>query len=188
MAAPPAAAGGSSFGVSGLTREAAATGPASVTISYTPVTSTTTALSSSANPSVTGQQVTYTATVSPAPDGGTVAFTEGGAVIGDCGAQPVDTGTGTATCQVTYTSPGSHSITAFYGGDAAFGASSDTLTQIVSPAAQTITFTFASLAPAVTGGSYTPAATGGGSGNPVTFSIDSSSASGACAISCECQA
>ncbi len=48
---------------------------------------------------------------------------------------------------------------------------------------QQITFTSAPPSPAVYGGSYTPAATGGGSGNPVTFSIDSSSTSGACSLS-----
>jgi Bacterial Ig-like domain (group 3)/Domain of unknown function DUF11/Glycine rich protein len=97
---------------------------ASVTISYTlPITATVTTLVSSANPSVAGQQVTYTVTVSPVPDSGTVAFTDGGATIGGCDAQPVDTSTGTAVCQVTYASPGAHSITAGYSGDASFGPS-----------------------------------------------------------------
>lgn len=35
------------------------------------------------------------------------------------------------------------------------------------------------------GGSYTPAATGGGSGSPVVFSIDSSSAAGVCSLNSE---
>jgi trimeric autotransporter adhesin len=48
---------------------------------------------------------------------------------------------------------------------------------------QTITFTSTPPSPAVYGGSYTPSAAGGNSGHPVTFSIDSSSASGACSIS-----
>jgi hypothetical protein len=47
---------------------------------------------------------------------------------------------------------------------------------------QSITFTSTPPSQAVYGGSYTPAATGGGSGNPVTFSIDPSSSAGACAI------
>src|SRR5262249_8971913 len=78
---------------------------------------TTTAVTSPANPSITGAAVTYTATVSPVPDGGTVAFTDGTTPVPGCGAQPV-TSTGTATCQATYTSPGSHTITAAYSGDA----------------------------------------------------------------------
>jgi hypothetical protein len=89
-------------------------------------------LSSSANPSIIGSQVTYTATVSPAPDGGTVAFTEVGTAITGCGAVTVNTSTGKATCQVSYTSPGMHSITAAYSGDTAFAAStSAALTQQV---------------------------------------------------------
>src|SRR5215471_518408 len=95
-----------------------------------PVTTTTT-IASPANLSITGAPVTYTATVSPVPDGGTVAFTDGTTPITGCGAQPVIS-TGTATCQVTYTAAGSHTITAAYFGDAAFTAStSAALTQQV---------------------------------------------------------
>jgi hypothetical protein len=82
---------------------------------------TTTSLSSSQDPSAPGGQVTYTATISPAPDGGSVAFTDGGTVITGCGSQQV--GSGTATCTVTYNSTGSHSIVARYLGDASFAAS-----------------------------------------------------------------
>jgi hypothetical protein len=49
-------------------------------------------------------------------------------------------------------------------------------------AQQTITFTTTPPAPGVVGQTYTPAATGGASGNPVTFGIDASSA-GSCTIS-----
>jgi hypothetical protein len=52
---------------------------------------------------------------------------------------------------------------------------------VVTP--QTVTFTTSPPSPADYGGSYVPAAAGGGSGNPVTFSIDSSSTAGACALS-----
>ena len=48
---------------------------------------------------------------------------------------------------------------------------------------QTITFTSSPPSSATVGGTYTQTATGGGSGNPVTFSIDTSSTSGACSIS-----
>ncbi len=72
-----------------------------------------------------------TGCVSPAPDGGTVAFTDAGATIAGCGSVPVDT-TGTATCRVTYSSVGTHTITAAYSGDATFAAStSSSLTQQV---------------------------------------------------------
>ena len=99
-------------------------GTVSVITPVSSATTTTTAVTSSANPSTAGQAVTYTATVSPAPNGGTVAFTDSGATITGCGAQSVDTTTGKATCQVTYASPGSHSITATYGGDNNFSGSS----------------------------------------------------------------
>jgi uncharacterized repeat protein (TIGR01451 family) len=49
--------------------------------------------------------------------------------------------------------------------------------------AQAITFTSNPPNPADVGGTYAPVATGGGSGNPVMFSIDSSSTPGACSIS-----
>src|SRR5207244_13616794 len=83
----------------------------------------TTAGTCSANPAGVGQQVPYTATVSPVPDGSTVIFEDGTSTIDGCGSQPVDTATGQATCQVTYTAPGSHSITAIYGGDSSYNGS-----------------------------------------------------------------
>jgi hypothetical protein len=133
--------GGSSFvPVGGTTGLSGA--PASVTISYAAsFTATTTTVSSSANPSVAGQRVTFTATVSPVPDGGTVAFTEGGTAITGCGAVTVDTATGTATCPVTYTSAGAHLVVAGYSGHGAFGASSGSLTQIVNKEATTTVVT-----------------------------------------------
>jgi len=48
---------------------------------------------------------------------------------------------------------------------------------------QAITFTSTPPSPAAVGGTYTPTATGGASGNPVVFSVDPSSISGACALS-----
>jgi alpha-tubulin suppressor-like RCC1 family protein len=92
---------------------------------------TDTALASSANPSMTGQQVTYTATVSPVPDGGTMAFTDNGSPIAGCGTQPVDTSTGQATCQATPNASGAHNIVATFSGSSGFaGSTSATLTQL----------------------------------------------------------
>ena len=60
--------------------------------------------------------------------------------------------------------------------DAAQVTASDTIT--VSQAPQTVTFTSSPPADATVGGAtYTPTATGGASGNPVTFAIDATSAS-----------
>jgi hypothetical protein len=93
---------------------------------------TTTALASSANPSASGQSVTYTATVSPVPDGGTVTFTDGTTTIAGCGAQPVDTSTGQATCQTTPGTTGAHNIAAAFNGSGSFAASTPaTVTQVV---------------------------------------------------------
>jgi Bacterial Ig-like domain (group 3) len=78
---------------------------------------TTTTLSSPARPSVAGHPVTYTATVSPAPGGGTVAFTDNGSLIARCTAVPVQGGT--ARCATTPRTTGAHNITAAYSGTAA---------------------------------------------------------------------
>jgi hypothetical protein len=68
--------------------------------------------------------------------------------------------------------------------DASGDYATGTVTVQVQPLAQAITFTSSPPDPASVGGpSYTPAATGGGSGNPVTFSVDASSTAGACSIS-----
>ena len=49
------------------------------------------------------------------------------------------------------------------------------------PASQTITFP--NPGPGIVGQSATLSATGGGSGNPVVFSVDSTSGSGVCSVS-----
>ena len=85
---------------------------------------TSTSLAAPANPALVGQSVVYTATVSPAPDGGTVTFSDGGQAIDGCAAQAINSGTGQSTCSVTYVSPASHSIGAAYSGDANYTSSS----------------------------------------------------------------
>ncbi|HEY1013817.1 MAG TPA: Ig-like domain repeat protein [Herpetosiphonaceae bacterium] len=89
--------------------------------------SSTTTLISGANPSVAGQNVTFTASVAPAAATGTVLFKDGAATIG--------TGTlsgGVATFSTSALSVGSHTITAVYGGDAGTtGSTSGAVTQIV---------------------------------------------------------
>lgn len=86
---------------------------------------------SSANPSVVGEPVTVTATLSsiagPPPDGETVEFTINGNVVG--------TGTtsdGVAQCTITGLTKGSHVVAVVYGGDAYYLPFRDTpLTQVV---------------------------------------------------------
>jgi hypothetical protein len=101
---------------------------------FAPPTPTSTTVASSANPSANGQPVTYTASVSPARDGDTIAFTDNGSTIAGCAAAAVNTSTWVATCQTTYNTAGSHSIIAGYSGDASYlESASSTLSQTVSP-------------------------------------------------------
>ena len=118
--------------------------------------STATGLTSSANPSLIGQSVTFTATVNPAPDGGTLAFNDGGVAITGCTAQALIAGK--ATCPATYTASGSHTITAVYSGNADFLAStSSPLTQTVG-----LNITTTSLSSSISSSIY---------GQPVTFTV-----------------
>jgi hypothetical protein len=82
---------------------------------------TTTALASSANPSVAGQPVTLTATVSGSggPPAGTVTFSDGSQAIGT-GALD---GQGRATLATSALSVADHALTATYGGSSTFSQS-----------------------------------------------------------------
>jgi hypothetical protein len=129
--------GGSSFGPAGSTFSTAPAGATpEVVIGFTSL-QTTTSLSSSANPSVVGQPVTYTASVSPLPPGGTVSFSDGGNAISGCSAVAVNASTGNAICTVTYqhTAGSPHQITASYSGYQIYQASqSAVLSQVVNRA------------------------------------------------------
>ena len=67
---------------------------------------TTTELKASSSTPEVGETVTYTSTVSPVPDGGTVAFEDEGSPISGCETQTVNTTTGKATCEQTYDTTG----------------------------------------------------------------------------------
>ncbi len=120
---------------------------------------TATALSSSVNPSVSGQSVTFTATVTASSPGsgtptGTVTFKDGATTIGTGALSG-----GLATFATNYASAGSHSITAVYGADSNFNTStSSTLTQTVNKAATTTTVN-ADVNPSVSGQAVTFTAT-----------------------------
>jgi hypothetical protein len=126
-----------------------------------PVLATTsTAIASSLNPSTSGANVTFTATVTSATAGtitGTVTFLDGATTIG--------TGTlaaGTATFSTSSLAVGPHTITAQYGGDANFATStSPAVTQTVNSAskATTATAVASSLNPSTSGTSVTFTAT-----------------------------
>ncbi len=102
-------------------------------------TATTTALTSSVNPSLYGQAVKFTANVQPtaniATPTGTVTFKDGTTTVGS--------GTlagGSTSLTISTLVSGTHSITAVYGGDSNFMVSaSPVLTQTVNPASTTTT-------------------------------------------------
>jgi hypothetical protein len=122
--------------------------------------STATAVSADSNPAVFGQPVTLTATVSAAPPGsgtatGTVTFRDGTTVLGT---STVDAMGHAALAALTF-SVGSHSITASYGGNTNFTAStSATFTETINPAGTTTSLTWEN-------GSASPSVYG----QPVTF-------------------
>jgi len=99
---------------------------------------TTTALASSANPSDSGEPVTFTATITPQYSGsvtGTVAFLDGATNIGS---GPVSSNAASLT--LSSLKVGAHRITAGYSGDSNFsGSTSPVLTQTVSRTAFTTT-------------------------------------------------
>jgi FtsP/CotA-like multicopper oxidase with cupredoxin domain len=91
---------------------------------------TTTMVVSSANPAVSGDPVTFTATVSPPAATGTVQFTIDGAAAG----APVDLAGGQASYPAVGLGVGAHLVTAEYGGDATYlGSTAPALTQTVGP-------------------------------------------------------
>jgi hypothetical protein len=97
-------------------------------------TATTTTLSSSLNPSALGQSVSFTATVSGASPTGTVTFKDGATVLGT-----VALSGGIARFATAALTQGNHVITASYGGDIGFAAStSASLTEVVGTPADSV--------------------------------------------------
>ena len=112
--------------------------------------STTTAVTSSANPSVVGQTVTYTATVSVTSPGsgsptGNIEFFDNGTAISTCGGTGGVTvnGSDQATCLIAWPSTVGQTITAKYLGDANYVASpvSSPINQVVNKASPTLSVT-----------------------------------------------
>jgi hypothetical protein len=101
--------------------------------------STTTALASSLNPSTFGQQVTFTATVSPSSGAtGTVTFMDG---VSTLGTSALDAN-GVAAFSTSSLVVGTHSVTAQYSGDGSHtGSASAPLSQAVNKASTTTTLT-----------------------------------------------
>ncbi len=124
---------------------------------------TATVLATNPNPSVAGQMVNLTATISPAGATGTVTFRDGQLVIGTANVIQ-----GAATIAVSFTA-GPHSLTAIYGGDGTYGSSSsEGLTQ---PVTLPLTPTTISLSSSANPSVY-------GRGIIVTAAVSPASASG----------
>ena len=133
-------------GTSGLSNTAAGT---------TFKTTTTTTLTSSTNPSIVGQSVNFTATVSPSTATGTVQFAVDGSNLGS----PVSLSSGTATSIPSTLAVGPHTITAKYSGDANNAAStSNNVSQTVNQIPTTTTLT-SSTNPSIVGQSVNFTAT-----------------------------
>lgn len=94
-------------------------------------TPTTTALGSDTSSSVLGNTITFTATVAHATGAiaptGTVTFDDGATFIG---ATTIDT-QGVAALKISALPVGSHSVTAVYGGDATYAASTSSAVSVV---------------------------------------------------------
>ncbi|WP_246531409.1 Ig-like domain-containing protein [Streptomyces bathyalis] len=140
---------------------------------------TTTVAASLPDPSVFGQEVAFTATVTALPPGagtptGSVTFTESG---GGTAIVPLDA-SGVATLTTDALTPGTYSGTATYSGDADFAPSAGSDTHVVTPADTTTTVT-SSPDPSVSGQAVSltaaVAAVAPGAGTPagtVTFTVD----------------
>jgi Bacterial Ig-like domain (group 3) len=119
--------------------------------------STTTAVTSSANPSTVGANVTFSAAVTSSTSGtltGTVQFYDGATALGS----PVVLAAGAAQYSTTALGAGAHAITATYSGDTNYATStSPALTQTVNSAtkAATTTAVQSSLNPSTVGASVT---------------------------------
>ena len=136
---------------------------------------TTTALTSSVNPTITGGSTTFTATVSATAPGagtrtGTATFKDGAAVLGSAAINAA----GVATFSTSALTVGTHTITVDYAGDGNFTAStSPAVSQAVNQDGATVAAT-SSLNPSTYGTSttFTATVTSVGTGATPTGDVD----------------
>ena len=137
----------------------------------------------------TAQAITFTSTPpSPAVVGGTYTPTatgggSGNPVVFSIGASSTSGACSVSGTAVDFTGIGTCVIDANQAGTNVYSAAPQMSQSATVEATQVITFTSTPPSPAVVGGTYTPTATGGASGNPVVFSIGGASTSGACSVS-----
>jgi hypothetical protein len=140
---------------------ASTSSPLNETVNPAPAVATTTMLQASSNPITAGQTVTLAATVVAGSGGhpsGTVSFLGNGVVLGTAALNSA----GVATLSTASMAAGSYSITAQYGGNSSFAAStSSPLSETVNPAPAVATTTMlqASSNPIAAGQTVTLAAT-----------------------------
>lgn len=106
--------------------------------------STATTLTAAPNPASTGQSVTLSATVSPAPTGsplGSINFMDGETLLGTVNINS----SGTASFSISILSAGSHTLTAVYSGNAVFATSTSSAVTEVIDATSTSTATTTTL-------------------------------------------
>ena len=133
------------------------------------------------------QTITFTSTPpDPALVGGTYTVTASGGASGNAVTFSVDPSS-QGNCAlaggiVTFVAIGTCVIDANQAGNTGYQAATQLQQSFAVIGTQSITFTSTPPDPALVGSSYTPAATGGASSNPVTFSVDPSS-TGSCTIS-----
>jgi YVTN family beta-propeller protein len=156
-------------------------------VSVSPAPTTTTLAASPVSPSVFGQSVAFTATVTGGDGGGTVVLKDGATTIAGCGAIAL-TGSGpyTATCTTSTLAVGSpHSIVATYSGDpSSIGSASTALPYTVNQAPTTTTLAASPAGSSVFGQpvTFTATVTGGDGGGTVAFKDGAATVAGCGAI------
>jgi hypothetical protein len=113
------------------------------------LTSTATALTSTSSSTTTGTSVSLMAAVSPAAAAGTVTFYDGTTLLGSG-----TLSSGSATLTTSFSTTGTHSITAVYGGSSTYASSTSSAVSITVTAAATTatTTTLASSSSSTTAG------------------------------------
>ncbi|MDQ1695390.1 MAG: large repetitive protein [Frankiaceae bacterium] len=175
---------GSSFSTGSMTVSADASAAPSVTISYGDSAETT--VSAVSGTGTYADTATLTATLSSggaALPGKTVDFTVDAASVGSATTDSAGIAT-LSGVDITGNGAGTDvgGVGASFAGDAGYLSSDASGDLDVAKATQAVTFTSTAPASPVVGDSYTPSATGGASGNDVTFSVDAATTTNACSI------
>ena len=161
---------GTSYQLKVLGTNSVGDGAYSGVVSATPLAgvATTTTTLATLTSSTYGNPVTFSATVAPAPTGGTLQFYDNNVAIG--GTVVVNTSTGAAQYTTSALTVGSHPITATFSGTTGFnGSTAGSKTQTVNPATPVVTVNVGTYAYSASAQGPDTATTGGSTG-AVTFS------------------